>query len=199
MMNTMQTSASDQMPSREIVEAQVAKNRGWFIAVGIILAVTGTAAIASPLAGSLAVDMIVATVFTVAGIAYFAHAFGTQGWGSFAWQIIIGFVYLAAGVFLYVKPVEGVAALTAVIAMSLIFDGIVRTAVSIAMRRGPWGWVLASGILSIVLGVAVLAMPAGNAVLLIGLLVGINMLTSGMAFLMLAAAARDEPKHEKAV
>ena len=69
--------------------------------------------------------------------------------------------------------------------------GIVRTAVSVAMRRGPWGWVLASGILSILLGFAVFAMPAGSAVLLIGVLVGINLFASGLAFLMLGIRAGD--------
>ncbi len=199
MPNTMHISVRNHLPSRETIEASVAQNRKWFITIGIVLMLTGIAAIAFPLAGSLAVDLIVATTFTVAGLVDFAYAFGTGSWGGFAWQIVVGLVYLAAGIFLYVKPVEGVAVLTAVIAVSLIADGIVRTAVSIAMRRGPWGWVLASGILSAVLGVAVFAMPAGNAVLLIGLLVGINMFASGMAFLMVAMAAREEPKDEKSV
>ena len=192
MSNTMHASDHNQMPRRETIEGSVAENRGWFIGMGVILALIGIAAIAFPLAGSLAIDMVVATSFTFAGLIYLAHAFGTQSWQGFAWQVILGLVYLAAGVFLFVRPVEGVVVLTAVIAISLIADGIVRAAVSFAMRRGRWGWVLASGILSIALGLAVFATSTGQAVLLIGLLVGINMLASGMAFVIVAIAARDE-------
>lgn len=198
MPNTILASEHKNSPRSETIETSVAANRSWFIAMGVTLALTGIAAIAFPLAGSLAIDMDVASAFTAAGLIYFAHAFGTQSWQGFAWQIILGIVYIAAGVFLFVQPVEGVAVLTALIAISLIADGIVRTAVSFAMRRGPWGWVLASGILSIALGFAVFTTSTGNAVLLIGLLVGINMLASGMAFLMVAMAARDETPDETA-
>lgn len=198
MENTLQTSAQGHMPNRKAIEAAIDENRGWFTALGVVLVLIGIAAIVFPLAGALAIDFVIATAFIVTGIVYFAHAFGTRSWGGLAWQFIVGLVYLAAGIILFVKPVEGVAVLTAVIALSLIADGIVRTAVSIAMRRGTWGWVLASGILSVVLGIAVFAMSAGNAVLLIGLLVGINMFASGMAFLLVAMAVRDELHEEKA-
>lgn len=177
------------LPTPDQAGEAIVANRTSLIVMGIILMLTGIGAIVFPLVGSLALDMVVATVFTIAGLIYLAHAFGARSWGGFAWEIILGLVYLAAGVILYAKPLEGVIVLTAVIAISLIFDGIVRTAVSIVMRRGPWGWVLASGILSMVLGFAVFALPAGAAILLLGFLVGVNVFASGFAFLMLGINA----------
>ena len=175
----------------------IVANRTPLIVLGLILMLTGIGAIAFPLAGSLAIDVIVAAVFTVSGLAFLFHAFSARSWGGFAWEIVLSVIYLGAGIFLFVKPVDGVAVLTAVIAISLIADGIVRTILSIAMRQGPWGWLLASGILSVGLGFAVFALPASQAVLLIGVLVGINLFASGSVFMMLASnadAIRDAAK-----
>ena len=198
MSNTMQTSVRDQMPNREAIETAIEENRGWFTALGVLLLLTGIAAIIFPLAGALAIDFVIATAFIATGVVYLVNAFATGSWGGCAWQIILGLIYIAAGMFLYIRPVEGTVILAAVIAMSLVADGIVRIALSMAMQRGPWGWVMASGILSIVLGMAVFVMSSGTAVLLLGVLVGINLVASGITFSMLAMWPHNEPPSEQA-
>lgn len=191
MSNSSTTTVQRHLPTLEQAREAIAANRTAIAVMGIALMLTGIGALAVPFAGSLAIDIIVATAFIVSGSVYCAHAFAGRSWAGFAWELIVGLVYIGAGIILFVRPVDGVLVLTAVIGISLIADGIVRTGVSVAMRRGPWGWVLASGILSILLGFAVFAMPAGNAVLLIGVLVGINLFASGLAFLMLGIRAGD--------
>lgn len=180
------------LPSREAVMAKVAEHRYWFIALGVLLNFTGLIALVFPLAFTLAVEMIVAWVFLIAGIAHLVHAFGTRGWGNFALQILGGLIYLAAGVVLLARPVEGTAFLTLVVAATFIVDGMLRTIMAFAMDRGTgWGWMLAGGVLSIVLGMAIFALFPGSALWLLGVLVGINFIGSGIGFVVLAVAAGD--------
>ncbi|MEQ8825213.1 MAG: DUF308 domain-containing protein [Filomicrobium sp.] len=165
-----------------------AANRKWLIAVGIILMLTGIGAIAFPFAGVLAIDRIVATVFTISGLVYLGHSIAVRRIRGFAWELVLGILYLLAGLSLFARPIDSVVVLTAIIALSLIADGLFRTAVAITMRRGPWGWFFASGIIAIILGLTIFALPAGNAVLMIAALVGLNLLASGMAYVMVGAS-----------
>jgi uncharacterized membrane protein HdeD (DUF308 family) len=56
-------------------------------------------------------------------------------------------------------------------------------------HRG-WGWLLASGILSLILGVLIWAQWPASGLWVIGLLVGIQLLFTGWSLVMLALAAR---------
>ena len=56
-------------------------------------------------------------------------------------------------------------------------------------RRG-WGWLLASGIVSVVLGWMIWAQWPASGLWVIGLLVGIQLLFTGWSLVMLALVAR---------
>ena len=55
---------------------------------------------------------------------------------------------------------------------------------------GRWGWMLASGILDIVLGVLLILGLPGTALWAIGLLLGLNLLFGGWALILMALHAR---------
>jgi uncharacterized membrane protein HdeD (DUF308 family) len=60
-----------------------------------------------------------------------------------------------------------------------------RTALS-----GRWSWMLASGVLDVVLGALLLAGLPGTALWALGLIVGINLLFGGWALILMALHAR---------
>ena len=74
-----------------------------------------------------------------------------------------------------------------------IVEGVFQIVTSIAYRdviRGSWGWMLASGIADLALAAIIMLgwpMTAGWA---LGLLVGINLITSAWAIVMAAFAGR---------
>jgi uncharacterized membrane protein HdeD (DUF308 family) len=55
---------------------------------------------------------------------------------------------------------------------------------------GRWGWMLASGIVDLVLGIVLFAGLPGSALWALGLLIGINMLFGGFALIAMALHAR---------
>jgi uncharacterized membrane protein HdeD (DUF308 family) len=87
-------------------------------------------------------------------------------------------------------PIEGIIALTIFLAVMFFIEGIVRTVFAFQMRpEVGWGWVLTSGIISIIVGVMLWAKLPSSALWAIGLLVGINFIMAGWSSLMLAFAA----------
>ena len=78
----------------------IARHRGWFIFLGILLIVAGAAAIAFPVLGTLAVEVWTAIAFAIAGVAQTVHAFAARSWGGFLLGLLIGLLYLAVGVVL---------------------------------------------------------------------------------------------------
>jgi uncharacterized membrane protein HdeD (DUF308 family) len=169
----------------------LSRNWGWLLAFGILMVVLGMVAIAIPKPATLAVQVALGWILVIGGIAEGIHAFMAQGWRGFLLELLSAILYLVVGVLLLVNPVEGALALTIVLAAFLIVEGIFKIIMAMRVRdhRG-WGWLLASGILSVILGALIWAEWPASGLWVIGLLVGIQLLFTGWALVMLALAAR---------
>jgi uncharacterized membrane protein HdeD (DUF308 family) len=168
---------------------QVVQHRGWFIVLSILLIMAGAAAIAFPMLSTLAVEVWAAIAFAVAGVAQTVHAFAARSWGGFLWALLVGLLYLATGVVLWLNPIAGVVTLTVFLAAVLVVDGVFRSILAFQIRpRAGWLWLLLGGILGIVLGLMIWQQLPSSALTVLGLLLGINLVVSGLTFLMLATS-----------
>jgi uncharacterized membrane protein HdeD (DUF308 family) len=169
----------------------LSRNWGWLLALGILMVILGMLAIGAPVVATIAVQFALGWILVVGGIAEGIHAFMAQGWRGFLLELLSAILYLAVGILLLVNPVGGALALTVVLAIFLIVEGVFKIIMAMRVRdhRG-WGWLLASGILSLVLGVLIWSEWPASGLWVIGLLVGIQVLFTGWALLMLALAAR---------
>lgn len=177
----------------------IAEYRGWFIGLGILSILAGIAAIIFPLASTWAVEIIIGVTFTMIGLAQIIHAFGTRSWGGFFLDLLVGIIYGAAGIFLLSRPVEGSMILTIVVAATFFANGIANTIWSFQMERhSGWGWVLAGGLISLLLGGLLVANLPIDALWVLGTLAGVNLLASGISMTALAVAAGDAESEVKA-
>ena len=170
---------------------QIADNWGWFLALGILLILAGVAAIAFPLLSTIATKIALGWIFLVAGVVLVIHAFSIQGWRGFILGLLVGLLYVIAGGWLAFFPFTGIITLTILLAALFLAEGVLE--VMMAMRVRPhegWGWLLVSGIIAIAVGVMIAAELPSSAVWAIGLLTGINLLSSGVSFVVLALAGR---------
>ncbi len=90
-------------------------------------------------------------------------------------------------------PVQGAISLTIVLTAFFIAEGVFQTTVAIASRQvlaGTWVWMLLSGLADLVLAAIIIAGWPGTAIWALGLLVGVNLLTSGWAVVVAALAGR---------
>ena len=173
----------------------VADHWGWFLGLGILLALAGAAAIAFPFFSTLAAKFALGWVLLFTGVVNVVHAFGTWGWRAFALNLLVGLLFLAAGAYLAFFPMKGIVTITVLLAALFIAEGYLE--LMMALRLQPdagWLWVLLSGLLAIGAGVMIgLGLPDSSTWVL-GLLTGINLLASGLSFIFLAVSGRGASK-----
>ena len=173
----------------QAISAAVAENRGWFIALGILLVILGVVAIAAPQVMTVATKIFIGWLFLIAGIGQVIHAFMAQDWKAFLINLLIGVLYAIIGVWLAFFPITGIIALTILLAATFVVDGIFKFVMGLQLRPADgWVWLLFSGTIAILAGLLIFLGLPSTAGWAIGLIVGINLLMSGIAFIMVASA-----------
>jgi uncharacterized membrane protein HdeD (DUF308 family) len=169
----------------------LSRNWGWLLALGILMIILGVVAMAAPVVATIAIQVMLGWLLVISGIAEGIHAFMVKEWRGFLLELLSAVLYLGVGLLLLVDPLKGAVALTLILAVFLLVEGIFKiiTALRVRDHRG-WGWLLASGIVSVVLGVMIWAQWPASGLWVIGLLVGIQLLFTGWSLVMLALVAR---------
>ncbi|WP_267643761.1 HdeD family acid-resistance protein [Haloarchaeobius amylolyticus] len=164
---------------------------------GIALAIGGILAIAFPFVTSISLSLLFGAVLVIGGLVNVAHSISQMKWTGFVSQALLGVLYTVAGIFLMANPLLGLASLTLLLVGFFLLNGIVEIFLGFKLREEPnWGWVVASGVVSLVLASLVLANFPSSALWAIGLLFGVNLLSTGISFALFAVGARDAAEKE---
>jgi len=181
-----------------ITEA-VRANRGWFLALGIVLMLCGAAAVMLPVLSTLAATLIIAVALVVSGIAQIIHAFQTRAWRGFFSHLLVGLIELAGGVVIWLNPFAGAFVITAVIGVVFLLQGIAQISLALQLRpHDGWGWVMASGIITVLASIWLFLRTPVIGFFAPGLIVGIALMFEGAAFVAIALAAKGAPAKDGA-
>jgi uncharacterized membrane protein HdeD (DUF308 family) len=169
----------------------VQKSVGWSIGLSILMILAGCLAIAVPQAAGIAVNLLVAWLLVFSGAAHLVFAWHTRTAGGVVWELLLGILYIFVGTYLLFRPVAGLASLTLALAIYLFAKGVLELILSFRLRPMPGsGWLLFDGIVTLILGVMIWRTWPSSTEWVIGTLVGISMLFSGISRLMISLAAR---------
>ena len=158
---------------------------------GVALIVFGMVAVGSPLVAALAVNVIVAWLIALAGGVHLLLAFRAHGAGSMIWKLLVGIAYLCFGIYMIVHPLLGVASLTLLLASLFLVEGILNIVLFFKMRPVHGStWVLVDGIVTLLLGAMIYMQWPTSSAWAIGTLVGISMIFSGVARVMMSLSVR---------
>ncbi|MAT14097.1 MAG: HdeD protein [Planctomyces sp.] len=169
---------------------QLGSRWGWFVGLGLLLMVFGIVALGAAVFTTLATMIFIGWLMIFAGVAQAFHAFACKAWSGFFIDLLSGLLYLAVGFMMVANPGVTALTLTLLIALFLIFGGIFRIVVAIAVRYDNWIWLLLNGVISLLLGIAIWQQWPISGAWVIGMFVGIDMLFNGFSLLMLGLAAR---------
>ena len=141
--------------------------------------------------GDIAVATLVSTMFigsvaVAAGALEIINAFWTRKWGAFLWQLLLGILYVAFGVALFSQPVSGALLLTYFLGLLLLMSGIVRLLLGFRHWREAGWLMLLSGAFGVVAGLIVLTGFPGTGPWVLGLVLGIDLISHGAAWLAYA-------------
>jgi uncharacterized membrane protein HdeD (DUF308 family) len=166
----------------------------WFLLLGILLAVCGTAAIIFPaltVTTSLVTVVFLGVLLMVAGIATVIGAFSAGKWSGLLLHLLAGMFYVLTGFLITEAPLAATAWLTLLLAGLFIVLGVFRIVVALMVRFPSWGWSLLNGVVTLLAGMVIYRHFPQSALWVVGLLVGLEMLFSGWTWLMLAACIRN--------
>lgn len=158
---------------------------------GIVMLICGIAAIALPWASGIGVVIVVGWVLIFSAASHLIFAFHTHSVGGVLWQVLLAFVYGAAGVFMLMNPLTGLVTLTLVLAVFLLIEAALETVLYFQVRRATnAGWILFDAIVTLVLAILIWSQWPSSALWFIGTIIGISLIFSGLSRLSLASAMR---------
>ena len=165
-----------------------------YVFQGVLMIVLGLLAVAAPAFATLTVDIYVGWLFLISGVLGLIAMFSARNVPGFLWTLVTALLSIVVGGVLLWKPVEGAVSLTIVLTAFFIVEGVFQAAAALIYRNAipsTWGWLLASGLADLALAAIIVAGWPGTAAWVLGLLVGVNLLTTGWAVVMVALGARD--------
>lgn len=186
-------------PLNQVGQA-VRRSAGWSVAAGIAMVLVGLLAILAPAISGMFLTVLVGCVLIFCGLMHFVYAGDTHTGGaemtatgvkthrgSIWWEILVGMLYIAAGIYVLVHPMAALVTLTLALGIYLLLEAVLEFVLSYHFQgmRGS-GWLLFHGIITIILAVIVFRTWPRSSVWLIGTLVGISIFISGIARLALA-------------
>jgi uncharacterized membrane protein HdeD (DUF308 family) len=164
-----------------------------FLTQGVIMMILGVLAVIWPQISTVAVDVYIGWMFLLSGIVGLATMFLAPSVSAFLWSLLTAALSLGVGVLLLWHPVEGTVSLTLVLIAFFIAEGIFQIAAAVSYRdafRDSWGWMVMSGITDLILAWLMISGWPGTAIWALGLIAGVNLITSGLAITMAAIAGR---------
>ena len=179
--------------TRRAVVSAIHEHWVLFLIEGIVLMILGAAAIIVPVIATLAFTLVIGWLFLLSGAVGLVTTFWMRNAPGFWWSLLSGVVGIAAGIVLIRWPISGTVSLTLVLIAFFIIEGIATLMYAFEHRAqlsGRWGWMLASGIVDLILAGIIFAGLPESATWALGLLVGINLLFGGVAMAAMAIAAR---------
>jgi uncharacterized membrane protein HdeD (DUF308 family) len=190
----MATNNPDIEKIQRAVAASLHEHWVLYLIEGIILVILGLAAIVLPPIATLAVEIVLGWLFLISGVVGLFTTFWMRPAPGFWWSLISAFLAIAAGIVLLLWPLSGVVSLTLVLIAFFAIEGVASIMFAFEHKRelpARWGWMLASGIVDLILAAIIFAGLPGTAAWALGLLVGINMLFGGSALIAMALHARE--------
>ena len=165
------------------VSAGMKKTAWWEIGIGVFCLI-------APILASVAINYAVGVGIAIVGSILFRAAWaqpkGTKGRG---WRLVEGVAIIILGMYFVLVPLVGLTLLTLVLASLLFVAGLFRVLTAFDLRPAPgWGLLAFAGVAAIVCGGLLLLELPSSRFWGPGTLLGVSLLSGGLARLSLAGA-----------
>ncbi|MFM7084348.1 MAG: HdeD family acid-resistance protein [Hyphomicrobium sp.] len=171
----------------------LAEKRKHIVWTGIAMTIVGILALSFPFFTTITVEIFTGWIFLLAGATTTYGAFSLHGTGPFFGQLLFGLLKVALGIYMISHTEEGILGLTLILSALFMIDGAVQFGLALELRphRG-WFWIFASGLISISVGLLIAAGFPETSLFALGLLVGINFLSTGISLIFLSGLLPSE-------
>jgi uncharacterized membrane protein HdeD (DUF308 family) len=177
---------------REEMRRTVKRYSLWYLIQGGLMMLAGILALVYPAISSVALVLFIGWLLIFSGVFQGISLIGARHVPHFWLQLISVALFIVVGALFLRNPGEGLITLTLLLIVFFLIEGISKVIFALTIRPFPnWGWVLASGIVGIVLAFYLWASIPVSAVWLLGILLGIELICEGAALTYLAWQVRN--------
>jgi uncharacterized membrane protein HdeD (DUF308 family) len=167
---------------------------GWIVALGVVYVVAGVIALGSVVMATVATVWLVGIMMIIAGVFEVINAFQIRTWGRFLFWLLLGILYIVAGFIAFESPLLTAVWLTLLLGAALVASGIVRIFLGFNMKGGtPWGWVVASGVITLLLGAIILVHWPNSGFYALGVILGVDLVFAGASWIALGLGLHNAP------
>jgi uncharacterized membrane protein HdeD (DUF308 family) len=167
----------------------------WYVVEGALLVLAGIVAILSPLLFSVLAVIMLGWVLIISGVIHGVRLLGSTKVPHFWLQLVSAVLAIWVGYLFLRQPANSLLIITMMTIVFFMIDGVTKVIFAFTIRPLPnWYWVLASGLIAIALSVYLWNQMPVTAVWLVGVLLGIELISNGVSTFLLAWQYRDEAK-----
>jgi uncharacterized membrane protein HdeD (DUF308 family) len=135
--------------------------------------------------------LIIGFMMLMAGVVEVVAAFNARDWGHRIVWLLLGLLYVFAGFVCIQNPFQAATLLTLMLGIALIVGGLLRVFLATRMKQGtPWGWVVASGIISFLLGLMIVAKWPVSSAYVLGIFLGVDLIFMGTGWITIGLALK---------
>jgi uncharacterized membrane protein HdeD (DUF308 family) len=159
---------------------------------GIIALLGGILALFNPLAATLTAVMLTGWVLLIVGVIEIVGVFSATGWGARLLSLVLGVLTVLLGLYILGNPIISAVVLTWIVGIFFLATGATKVILSFGLRGTGYFWaVMLSGIVSIVLGVMVLSNFPYSSASILGILLAVELISTGVANIALSLRLRE--------
>jgi uncharacterized membrane protein HdeD (DUF308 family) len=163
---------------------------GWFLAFGIVLMVFGIAAVVRSITATVASMLFFGWLMVFASIIDLVNAFMVGKWAGFFLHLLLAILFGIAGVMFIKNPAISAEVATLVMSIFFLIAGSYQLVVALWTHLPGYGWHVADGVITFLLGGLLLAQWPLSGLYAIGLFVGIDLILYGWVWAALALDLR---------
>ncbi len=163
----------------------------WFVVLGAALLALGFLAFRHQFIATYVSVLYLGVLMMIGGAFQIIHAMTVKSWQSFFFWLLFGLVYAIAGYLTYENPFLASVTFTLFLGISLILAGVLRMVAAVQLfDAAGWGWVMASGTLTVIAGaIFILGWPL-DSLWLLGLVLAVDLAFQGVTSLALGWTMR---------
>ena len=175
--------------------APLRRRWGWVLLAGIVYFIAGWIALGSVVLATAVTVYLVGFMMIVSGVGEIISAFRLSGWGRSVLWILVGVLYIVAGVMAVRNSLLAAVILTLVLGWALVASGIARLILAFSLRQETsWGLLAFSALVTLALGVILLIKWPTSSLFALGVFMGVDLIVAGVSHIALSMELRGEQR-----
>jgi len=172
------------------IPAEIIHNWGWFLVFGIGLALLGILAIVRAVAATVVSMLFFGWLLVMAAGIEIVQAIMVGKWAGLFQHWLGAVLFGVIGVLILWRPLVTAEILTLLMGAFFLVAGLFQLITPFVISLPDWGWHTLNALITLLLGILVLAQWPVSGLWVIGLFVGIELVFYGVAWIALALDLR---------